>query len=198
MPFVPEILRCIFADTTCKKLPAPPTHPEKGTSARAPSWRRWGAEPLPVRLRAGIRLALSAGGKAPGEPGWSPARREWGALRAQLSHRAPQAPAPGSHPRSRRLDWFQRPEAEPSLNGEGSGARNGRLKEARASLGPAPVSRSRRLETEQSSRATGVLSSPGQPPKCSVLYNTPTSLASYEPMSFTCTLIIKPPNNPIR
>ena len=72
-----------------------------------------GAEPLPVRLRAGIRLALSAGGKAPGGPGWSPARRERGTLRRQLSHRAPQAPAPGSHPRSRRLDWFQRPEAEP-------------------------------------------------------------------------------------
>lgn len=33
-----------------------------------------GPSRLPVRLRARIRLALSAGGKAPGEPGWSPAR----------------------------------------------------------------------------------------------------------------------------
>lgn len=43
--------------------------PGKGRGVRV-----GGANRLPVRLRARIRLALSAGGKAPGEPGWSPAR----------------------------------------------------------------------------------------------------------------------------
>lgn len=66
-----------------------------------------------MRLRAGRRLAQSAGGKPLGEPGWKPGGAGWRWLRALLCHHSPQVPAPGSHLSNHCLDGFRRPKAKP-------------------------------------------------------------------------------------
>lgn len=123
---------------------------------------------LLMRLRAGRRLAPSAGGKPPGEPGWKPgAAGQEVAADASVSPHSPQVPPPGSHLRNRCLDCFRRAETRPGLSGQGAGAWSGRLDAARASLGPAPLGRRRAAadRAESSFLAAGACCTPGPPPK---------------------------------
>lgn len=178
---------------------------KKRSSARAPfSWRpgkgagvrAGGANRLP-RLRARIRLALSAGVEGSRRTRMEPGAVGTGDSCAGAAGAAitppPRGPALGSPPRCRcrlsgSLVWA--PEA---WAGRGKWSPKRAPKRSPSILGPAPASQSCRLETEQSSfRATGVLSSPWQPSKCSVLYNTPSSPVT-SPCRLHASLIIKLP-----
>ena len=63
-----------------------------------------------MRLRAGRLLGRAAGGKPRGGPGWNPGAAGWRPLRTLPSTRAPQVPAGGPEPSSRRPAAVPQPE----------------------------------------------------------------------------------------
>lgn len=119
---------------------------------------RWGLSWWLMRLRARKHLAPSAGGKPHGEPGWIP-----GAARVEVAADAsvslhPAGSCLGTGPEEP-FPWLvPAPSGWTPARGERIGAGEGRLKEARASLGPAPKLGDGRVETERR-----LLSSPPAP-----------------------------------